>query len=63
MSYYANNTMINKGLKTLGLTNLGDRHWSSSEYSGDYAWTVYAGGGVGSDYKGGAFYVRCVLAF
>ena len=65
LSYYANNTMINKGLKTLGLTNLGDRHWSSSEYTNNYAW--YGGANNGSvdwNYKGNSYnYVRCVLAF
>ena len=65
LSYYANNTMINKGLKTLGLTNLGDRHWSSSEYSYYRACGVYAsyGGVYANDKAWGYFYVRCVLAF
>lgn len=65
LSYYANNTMINKGLKTLGLTNLGDRHWSSSEYGNYCAWGVRAvSGGVYSGNKGTLDgYVRCVLAF
>lgn len=38
-------------------------YWSSSEYSSDYAWEVYAdNGNVNNDYKYGSYYVRCVLA-
>ena len=38
-------------------------YWSSSESYSNYAWDVYAYGGVDNFNKGHAFYVRCVLAF
>lgn len=64
-NFYTNKTAINKALQKLGMSTLGDWHWSSSEYASYGAWGVGADNGVvGWGNKGdGGIYVRCVLAF
>lgn len=58
---------INSKLLALGPSGVqlsgNDYYWSSTEYGGDYAWSVYTdGGGVNYDAKSGSLYVRAFLA-
>ena len=65
-SVWTNKSAVNSGLSAAGGTSIQNGwHWSSSEYSSDGAWVVYASNGyVYGTYKGGTSrYVRCVLAF
>ena len=59
----ANRKIVNPALQKIGGIILDGWIWSSSEYSYNLAWNVGAYGGVDDTNKGGAFYVRCVLAF
>ena len=62
--YKENKEIIDEALKKNGEPLDDDKwYWSSSEYSYTGAWGVDADGGVGGNYKGYSFYVRCVLAF
>ncbi len=60
-----NKEKINDALKNHGGKALSedDWYWSSSEYSSNYAWSVYADIGIVYGYlKTNSYYVRCVLA-
>ena len=65
-SVWTNKSTVNAGLSAAGGTSIQNGwHWSSSEYSNNNAWEVYApSGGVLYYTKDNyALYVRCVLAF
>ena len=58
-----NKEAVDAALIRAGGTPLEGWYWSSSEYSTNYAWYVYASdGGVSGDSKDNGNYVRCVLA-
>ena len=62
---FANLDEIKSAYKKLGLEEPCGWHWSSSEYSGYYAWNLRFSDGNVSGYAkyGNNFYVRPVLAF
>ena len=62
---YQKKDVLNTALRKIGGTKLPlDWHWSSSEYTSDYAWEQdFTNGAVGHYYKNYDYYVRPVLAF
>ena len=61
----ANRKIVNPALQKIGGIILDGWIWSSSEYTPNYAWNVYAGNGTVDWYTKDDYddYVRCVLAF
>ena len=63
---YSNKDYMNYALSLVGKKDIptDDSHWSSSEYSVDYAWSLRFSGGVNYYTKDNdSLYVRPVLAF
>lgn len=62
---YLNKAAINAALTACGGTTLtNEAHWSSTEYSGYYAWSIYFNNGYQSNnYKYNSSYLRPVAAF
>jgi len=65
-SVWTNKSAVNSGLSAAGGTSIQNGwHWSSSEYTTNYAWDVSALNGYVDWYNRSTYnlYVRCVLAF